>query len=246
MVNEKTGNANGLAMTDEEIVKSWRNAVSAKKQVGILAELNDCLPSRIVEILYKAGVLSGQAIYQYRKSGMLPSAGEEDAESEFEKKVARAGTKSETKVFGTRPRSAEREERRKEMLDELFGKAERELSGEAEGEGEAEASAQRKGTTAAEEQFEKERKERAKVLNVFSDNTESVEEKQARIEAEETEAELPPMPESVRGMIEERIGELRRSIGLIEKQIDDLTADRNGCLEEIAELKEFFGRWVKE
>lgn len=230
MITEKTGNANGLAMTDEEIVKSWQNAVSARKQVGILAELNDCFPSRIVEILYKAGVLSGQAIYQYRKSGMLPPAGEEDAESEFEKKVARAGAGSETKVFGAKPRSAEKEERRKKMLDELFGEAERELSGE----------------TAAEERFEKEREERAKVLNVFDNDAESTEEGQTVPEEKETEAELPPMPESVRGMIETRIGELHRSVGLIEKQIDDLTDDRNGCLEEIAELKEFFGRWVKE
>lgn len=37
-----------LAMTKDEIISSWKNAISSKKQVGILAELNACPKSEIV------------------------------------------------------------------------------------------------------------------------------------------------------------------------------------------------------
>lgn len=42
-------------MTDEEIVRSFRNAVDQKQQVRILAELNDCKKSDIKRILESAG-----------------------------------------------------------------------------------------------------------------------------------------------------------------------------------------------
>ena len=44
-----------LAMTKDEIISSWKNAISSKKQVGILADLNDCPKSEIVRILYEGG-----------------------------------------------------------------------------------------------------------------------------------------------------------------------------------------------
>lgn len=44
-----------LAMTKDEIISSWKNAISSKKQVGILADLNDCPKSEIVRILYGGG-----------------------------------------------------------------------------------------------------------------------------------------------------------------------------------------------
>ena len=86
-----------LAMTKDEIISSWKNAISAKKQVGILADLNDCPKSEIVRILYEGGVLSGQAVYQYRKSGLLPPTAEADMTEEFEKKVAAEGVPGEDK-----------------------------------------------------------------------------------------------------------------------------------------------------
>ena len=42
-------------MTDEEIVRSFRNAVDQKQQVRILAELNECKNSEIKRILEDAG-----------------------------------------------------------------------------------------------------------------------------------------------------------------------------------------------
>lgn len=44
-----------MAMTKDEIISSWKNAISSKKQVGILADLNDCPKSEIVRILYEGG-----------------------------------------------------------------------------------------------------------------------------------------------------------------------------------------------
>lgn len=74
-----------MQMTDSEIIKSWREAKKPKDQVKVLAELNDVPQKKIVEILYCNGCLSGQAIYQYRKSGMLsadmPETSQNDVKS---------------------------------------------------------------------------------------------------------------------------------------------------------------------
>ena len=45
-----------LPMTDEEILRSFENAIVPSKQVKILAELNATSPERIAEILKKMGV----------------------------------------------------------------------------------------------------------------------------------------------------------------------------------------------
>lgn len=42
-------------MTNEEICRSFRNAATPRKQIGILAELNQCDKSRIVDILREGG-----------------------------------------------------------------------------------------------------------------------------------------------------------------------------------------------
>ncbi|MDD6341363.1 MAG: hypothetical protein PUA50_03465 [Eubacteriales bacterium] len=69
--NNTTG-GNGLPMTDDEIIRSWKNAACRKDQVDILSQLNDCSKKKIVKILFDGGVLPGQAVYQYRKAGLLP------------------------------------------------------------------------------------------------------------------------------------------------------------------------------
>ena len=56
-------------------------------------------------------------------------------------------------------------------------------------------------------------------------------------------AALPKMPDVVKEMIEEKISELKRSINVIEKQIDELTEDRNACLSDMEELDAFTERW---
>lgn len=68
-------------MTRSEIIRRWKNgAEPPKKMVGILAELNGCDKKDIVKILYEEGQLNGTAIYQYKKSGMLPADTDEVTE----------------------------------------------------------------------------------------------------------------------------------------------------------------------
>lgn len=43
-------------MTDGEIITSYKQAKNRKKQIGILAELNDTTPDTIKDILVKAGI----------------------------------------------------------------------------------------------------------------------------------------------------------------------------------------------
>lgn len=45
-----------LAWSDEEIVRSYRESANPQKQIGILADLNDCDPSVIRAVLHRAGV----------------------------------------------------------------------------------------------------------------------------------------------------------------------------------------------
>lgn len=45
-----------MEMTNEEIVRSYRQALDPRKQITILAELNLCSRSRIIEILIDGGV----------------------------------------------------------------------------------------------------------------------------------------------------------------------------------------------
>ena len=59
----------------------------------------------------------------------------------------------------------------------------------------------------------------------------------------ENRAALPKMPDVVKEMIEEKYAELKRSINVIEKQIDELTEDRNACLSDMEELDAFTERW---
>lgn len=45
-----------MQMTNEEIVRSYKEAKHKKEQVGILAELNACTRSQIIEILRAGGI----------------------------------------------------------------------------------------------------------------------------------------------------------------------------------------------
>lgn len=58
-----------LAMTKDEIISSWKNAISSKKQVGILADLNDCPKSEIVRILYEGGYSPGRRYINTGRAG---------------------------------------------------------------------------------------------------------------------------------------------------------------------------------
>lgn len=50
-----------MQMTNEEIVRSYREAKHKKEQVGILADLNACTRGQIIDIL-RAGGIDGRAL----------------------------------------------------------------------------------------------------------------------------------------------------------------------------------------
>ncbi|MCQ2462979.1 MAG: hypothetical protein MJ177_06195 [Clostridia bacterium] len=70
-----------MVMDKNEIVYRWEHgAKSPMEMVKILSQLNDCTEKEIVTILFYARKLSGQGIFQYRKSGKLDCTDEEAAE----------------------------------------------------------------------------------------------------------------------------------------------------------------------
>ncbi len=60
-----------MIMTNEEIVRDYRQAKNRSKQIGILAELNGCKKSDIVKILVDAGetVPRNYAAYEKKAAG---------------------------------------------------------------------------------------------------------------------------------------------------------------------------------
>ena len=80
------------------------------------------------------------------------------------------------------------------------------------------------------------------VIRVTTEKEADIEGMPKTVSAEKCAA-LPKMPEVVREMIAEKYAELKRSMNVIEKQIDELTEDRNACLSDLEELDAFMERW---
>ena len=326
-----------MAMTKDEIISSWKNAISAKKQVGILAELNACPKSEIVRILYEGGVLSGQAVYQYRKSGLLPPAAEADMTEEFEKKVAAAGVPGEDKknrcaeclffesgivdIYGNmhgtcyndrvfdvlanspacggflaqKKKCVDSDEVCENCKDEICENCKDEICencknfrsdrtefdeensnggycyrgnegvrrecddtckkfertedyanrkcGECACFEDCDGTDGGKSDPACRSFTERKKTEGEKtVIRVTTEKEADIGGMPKNVSAE-NRAALPKMPEVVREMIAEKYAELKRSMNVIEKQIDELTEDRNACLSDLEELDAFTKRW---
>lgn len=90
-------------MTDEEIIKSYHNAISQKEQVQILADLNNVSKRDMVVFLYEKGMFSTQAIGAYKRSGLLPS----DAVSPLDKMIIETQAAAEkTEIIAEEPENA--------------------------------------------------------------------------------------------------------------------------------------------
>ncbi len=57
-----------MTMTDQEIVREYREAKTPLKQIGILADENQCSRAQIVDILLEAG-MELPAVYRERNAG---------------------------------------------------------------------------------------------------------------------------------------------------------------------------------
>ena len=65
-----------MMMTDAEIIREYREAKTPLKQIGILADENQCSRGKIVEILREAGV---ELPAVYREKAGAPGTGERPA-----------------------------------------------------------------------------------------------------------------------------------------------------------------------
>lgn len=73
-----------MIMSEEEIIKSYREAAYKGSQIGILADLNDCKPSEIHAVLDKHGIdISKNPAPTKRKRGR-PAAADSIYEPESE------------------------------------------------------------------------------------------------------------------------------------------------------------------
>ena len=78
-----------LPMTEEEICRNYRSAKSPKEQINILADLNVTDRRTIIDILYRHGELSSNAIGAYIRHGQLPESARPVKPASKEKKAAR-------------------------------------------------------------------------------------------------------------------------------------------------------------
>lgn len=60
-----------MMMTDAEIIREYREAKTPLKQIGILADENQCSRGKIVEILREAG-MDLPAVYREKNAGAVP------------------------------------------------------------------------------------------------------------------------------------------------------------------------------
>ena len=70
-----------MTMTNEEICRSFRQEATPRKQIGILAEMNQCDKSRIVEILREGGETL-PAPYKNADAGDAAAAGRRTGETD--------------------------------------------------------------------------------------------------------------------------------------------------------------------
>lgn len=75
-----------LPMTEEEICRNYRSAKSPKEQINILADLNVTDRRTIIDILYRHGELSSNAIGAYIRHGQLPESARPTKPASKEKK----------------------------------------------------------------------------------------------------------------------------------------------------------------
>ena len=79
---EKKHKKKNMVMTNEDIVRSWKEAKDRRAQIKILAELNVCSQEYIIEILKEGGV-DPRALPRRRKQAAVGSAAEAASSAEM-------------------------------------------------------------------------------------------------------------------------------------------------------------------
>lgn len=115
-----------MQMSNEEIVRNYREAKDKAKQLGILAELNACDEQKIKDILTEGGIDYRSFPRSRKEKAAAPDVKQAKAKPVKEKQAAVEKKPVNTQCGGDKPTKKEEPEDRKIFIPEIVKQAVRE------------------------------------------------------------------------------------------------------------------------
>lgn len=112
-----------MQMSNEEIVKNYREAKDKAKQLGILAELNACDEQKIKDILTEGGIDYRSFPRSRKEKAAAPDVKQAKAKPVKEKQAAVEKKPVNTQCGGDKPTKKEEPEDRKIFIPEIVKQA---------------------------------------------------------------------------------------------------------------------------
>lgn len=112
-----------MRMSNEEIVKNYREAKGKAKQLGILAELNACDEQKIKDILTEGGIDYRSFPRSRKEKAAAPDVKQAKAKPVKEKQAAVEKKPVNTQCGGDKPTKKEEPEDRKIFIPEIVKQA---------------------------------------------------------------------------------------------------------------------------
>lgn len=112
-----------MQMSNEEIVKNYREAKDKAKQLGILAELNACDEQKIKDILTEGGIDYRSFPRSRKEKAAAPDVKQAKAKPVKEKQAAVEKKPVNTQCGGDKPTKKEEPENRKIFIPEIVKQA---------------------------------------------------------------------------------------------------------------------------
>ncbi len=112
-----------MQMSNEEIVRNYREAKDKAKQLGILAELNACDKQKIKDILTEGGIDYRSFPRSRKEKAAAPDVKQAKAKPVKEKQAAVEKKPVNTQCGGDKPTKKEEPENRKIFIPEIVKQA---------------------------------------------------------------------------------------------------------------------------
>lgn len=112
-----------MQMSNEEIVRNYREAKDKAKQLGILAELNACDEQKIKDILTEGGIDYRSFPRSRKEKAVVPDVKQAKAKPVKEKQAAVEKKPVNTQCGGDKPTKKEEPENRKIFIPEIVKQA---------------------------------------------------------------------------------------------------------------------------
>lgn len=112
-----------MQMSNEEIVRNYREAKDKAKQLGILAELNACDEQKIKDILTEGGIDYRSFPRSRKEKAAAPDVKQAKAKPVKEKQAAVEKKPVNTQCGGDKPTKKEEPENRKIFIPEIVKQA---------------------------------------------------------------------------------------------------------------------------